>query len=238
MKRRSILSVIPAAIFFGILIGGLTYFVNDMLGLNNYRAQSKLLTTSKENIEDDSNLALTFAATVDSDTIKNKVISNLGLDWTPSDLDRVLTIAPVANTPVINFIIEDPIKLRAEDLADEYADVSAAVLNDLYQANTEVLEYSYQNAGIKSNKEKNAIIFGAIAFLVWFVFAALFTAIRNFRIKEEYKEIENKEVVYDKPETKKNKEFVRDSKDKKILDTNKYQVISDIPEYKDGDLDV
>jgi capsular polysaccharide biosynthesis protein len=238
MKKKSLLSVIPQAILFGVIIACITFLASDKLGITNYKAQAKILTTSKENITDHKDVAVAYAATVDSDAIKNKVLTNLGLDRSPADLDKKLTIVPVENSPVINFVIEDSIKLRAEDLADEYADVSVAVLNNLYDTDTQVLEYSYQSAGRKSTKEKNAAIFGGAAFVIWLFFGMIFTAISNSRMERlERKEVENKKQAKEVKQAKPVKEERKAKKKEDLSQTNKYKVVSEIPKQKDGDSD-
>lgn len=236
-RRKSILSVIPLALLFAIIVGLITYFTSDKLGLSSYRAQAKILTTNKDSVSEEDNLALAFAATIDSDAIKNKVISNLGLDMQLADLDKELSIVPIKSSPIINIVIEDPIKLKAEDLADEYADVSVKLLNDLYNGNSQVLEYSYNNSGKKSQKEKYSLFFAIVAFVVFFLFASLFTAIYNRRLDKEIAKprVENqkktKPVANTNDHINKEEEF----EEEKI---EKYKELGQIPEYEEDDLDV
>ncbi len=242
-KRKSVLSVIPLALLFAIIVGAITYFTSDKLGLSNYRAQAKILTTNKDSVSEEDNLALAFAATIDSDAIKNKVLNNLDLDWEPTGLDKELTIVPIKGSPVINIIVEDPIKLRAEDLADEYADVSVKLLNDLYDGNTQILEYSYNNSGLRSQREKFALYFGIVAFVVWFLFGSLFTSLANSKAEKE-----EKTVVENKGQ-KKTKELDQEDQENQVVSVEEteidmddkmgtYQVLGQIPEYDEDDLDV
>lgn len=239
-QKKSVLSVLPRALIFAIIVGVATYFTSDKLGLSNYRAQSKILTTNKASVSEEDNLALAFAATIDSDAIKNKVLDNLDLDWQPADLDKKLTIVPIKGSPVINIIVEDPIKLRAEDLADEYADVSVELINDLYNGSTQVLEYSYNNAGLKSAKEKYALYFGGLAFLIWFLFGALFTGIHNRKIDEEIQanpnQIDESQIAENKGENPESKTRKRQVKTENKA--NNYQTLGKLPEYEEDDLNV
>lgn len=226
-RKKSVLSVLPLALLFAIIVGAITYFTSDKLGLSNYKAQSKILTTSKDSVSQEDNLALAFAATIDSDAIKNKVLDNLDLDWEPADLDKKLTIVPIKGSPVINIIVEDPIQLRAEDLADEYADVSVKLVNDLYKGNTQVLEYSYNNSGLKSQKEKFALYFAGAAFIIWFLFGSLFIAISNRKI--------DKEAPINEKQTERRTKI---NEKKEISDTGEYKTIGNLPEYDEDDMDV
>lgn len=230
--KKSILSVIPLALLFALIVGAVTYFTSDKLGLSNYKAQSKILTSNKASISEEDNLALAFAATIDSDAIKKKVLENLELDWTPAQLDKELTIVPIKSSPVINIIVEDPIKLRAEDLADEYADISVKLINDLYKGSTQVLEYSYNNSGLKSQKEKFALIFTIAAFIIWFLFGSFFTALENRKIEKENQNLFKKNLKKDEQEK------IQQVEEVEKTNTNKYRVLGNLPEYDEDDLDV
>ena len=237
-RRKSILSVIPLALFFALVVGLITYFTSDKLGLSSYRAQAKILTTNKDSVSEEDNLALAFAATIDSDAVKNKVISNLGLDMQPTDLDKELSIVPIKSSPIINIVIEDPIKLKAEDLADEYADVSVKLLNDLYNGNTQVLEYSYNNSGKKSQKEKYALLFALVGFVVWFLVASLFTAIYNTRLDKEIAKPLGENQKKTKPIDNKIEHMTLEEAVLEEEKIEKYKELGQIPEYEEDDLDV
>lgn len=229
-RKKSILSVIPSAILFAIILACITYFASDKLGLSSYKAQAKIITNSEGEVSDVKNLALAYAATIDSDSIKNKVIENLDLDINTTDFDNKLTIVPIKGSPIINIIVEDRIKLRAEDMADEYADISVRVLNDLYKADTEVIEYSYNNAGEKSEKERNAIFAAKVGFLFWFIVGSIFTIISNARINRKTKNLEKEDIPVKKEEVK--------EKSQNIERLGNYRLISEIPEYEEDDLNV
>lgn len=221
MKKKSILSVIPQALLFAIIIGFVTFFLNDKLGLSNYEANTKILVTDTKEVNSETNLAAAYAATIDSNEVKNEVIKNLGLDMTLGELDKELKVNPIEASPIINVTVEDPIKLRAEDIADEFADVAVKRIKDVFGTETKVIEYSYGQAGVKSNKEKNAVMFGGCAFVVWFVFGSLFTLIANIGRKDEDIVTEEKVEVEEEPQQA----------------TGKYKKVADLPKYDDEDLD-
>lgn len=184
-KKQSIFSVIPKALVFGLIIGIGFYFLSPLLGFENYRAQAKILTTDEENIEKQDKTSYTYAETVNSDAVKNKVIENLKLDIEPAELDQKLDIKTVANTHIININVKDNIKLRAEDIADEYADITVGVINNLYSANARVLDYAYQNGSSLKPSVNMATRAGLAGFVTYFIFAALGLFIRNSRIEDE-----------------------------------------------------
>ena len=139
-KKQSVFSVIPKALVFGLIIGIGFYFLFDKFGIKTYKAQSKILTTSNEKIKDDDKTAYTYAETVNSNAIKKRVIENLKLDMDPGELDKKIQIQAIANTHILNINVKDSIKLRAEDIADEYAEITVSVINQLYKADAVVID--------------------------------------------------------------------------------------------------
>ncbi|MSS77636.1 capsular biosynthesis protein [Anaerococcus sp. WCA-380-WT-2B] len=300
-KKKSILSVIPKALVFGIIVGIGFYFLAPRLGLKSYRAQAKILTTDTKNIEKDDKTAYTYAETINSDAIKNKVIENLKLNLNPAELDEKMDIDTVSNTHIININVKDSVKLRAEDIADEYADLTVSVINQLYNANAKVLDYAYQNGSLLKPSAEMTTRVGLAAFVTYFILSSLRIFLSNSRIEDEIiddnrkvirkvvfeedndnekaKDYEDKEeieenkdneefVVYEEVEEDKEDEKTKESvkidefnkveedygyrykntkEDKEenvetreifINDGKKYMIISDIPKYEDGDLDV
>lgn len=214
-KKQSIFSVIPKALVFGLIIGIGFYFLSPLLGFENYRAQAKILTTDEENIEKEDKTSYTYAETVNSDAVKNKVIENLKLDIEPAELDQKLDIKTVANTHIININVKDDIKLRAEDIADEYADITVGVINNLYDANARVLDYAYQNGSSLKPSANMATRVGLAGFVTYFIFAALALFIRNSKIEDEepQEKIVRKLVFEEDPE---DEEFTEIDKKKEV----------------------
>ena len=128
-KRQTIFSIMPKALIFGLILGIGFYFLSDKLGLKKYTAQAKILTTSNEKIKEDDKTAYTYAETVNSNAIKKRVIENLKLNMEASELDKKMQIQAIPNTHILNINVEDSIKLRAEEIADEYAEITVSVIN-------------------------------------------------------------------------------------------------------------
>lgn len=287
-KKKSILGVIPKALVFGIIVGIAFYFLAPRLGLESYRAQAKILTTDTKNIEKEDKTAYTYAETVNSDAVKNKVIENLNLDLNPAELEQKMDIDTVSNTHIININVKDRIKLRAEDIADEYADITVSVINQLYNANAKVLDYAYQNGSFLNPSAEMTSRVGLAGFVIYFVLGYLGVFLANSKIEDEVEE-DNRKVVrkvvfeedddeedydkegyeYENPEddkkiedinikedkeetsdeveenysyryknTEDNKENYKDTRETFVNADKEYKVISDIPKYNDGDLDV
>lgn len=193
-KKQSVFSVIPKALVFGLIIGIGFYFLFDKFGIKTYKAQSKILTTSNEKIKDDDKTAYTYAETVNSNAIKKRVIENLKLDMDPGELDKKIQIQAIANTHILNINVKDSIKLRAEDIADEYAEITVSVINQLYKADAVVIDKAYPNASLAKTSEKDSLKVGLAAFITYFIFGSLIVSIKNSKNNDEEDYIEEKEI--------------------------------------------
>lgn len=193
-KKESIFIVIQKALIFGIIVGIGFYFLSDRLGLKTYKAQAKILTTSNENIKDQDKTTYTYAETVKSNAIKKRVIENLKLDISEDELDKKMQIQAIPNTHILNINVEDSVKLRAEDIADEYAEITVSVINQLYQANSLIIDHAYPNAALVKTSQKDAMKVGLAGFLTYFIFGSLMLFIRNSKVEENEKIVEEKVV--------------------------------------------
>lgn len=204
-KKESVFSVIPKALVFGLIIGIGFYFLFDKFGIKTYKAQSKILTTSNEKIKDDDKTAYTYAETVNSNAIKKRVIENLKLDMDLGELDKKIQIQAIANTHILNINVKDSIKLRAEDIADEYAEITVSVINQLYKADAVVIDKAYPNASLAKTSEKDSLKVGLAAFITYFIFGSLVVSIRNSKnndVEEYVEEKEIRKVVFTKDDDK------------------------------------
>ena len=212
-KKQSVFSVIPKALVFGLIIGIGFYFLFDKFGIKTYKAQSKILTTSNEKIKDDDKTAYTYAETVNSNAIKKRVIENLKLDMDPGELDKKIQIQAIANTHILNINVKDSIKLRAEDIADEYAEITVSVINQLYKADAVVIDKAYPNASLAKTSEKDSLKVGLAAFITYFNFGSLIVSIKNSKNNDEEEYVEEKEirkVVFTKDDDKEEYDYEND----------------------------
>lgn len=264
-KTKSIFSAIIKALIFSLIISMGFYFLAPRLGFIKYRAQAKILTTEASKIDRQDNTAYTYAETVNSDAVKNKVIENLKLDLNPEDLDKKMDIDTVSNTHIININVEDNIKLRAEDIADEYADITISVINQLYDAKAEILEYAYQNGSRLNPSYKMTSRIGLASFCLYLILAllrlSLKKSLKEDEIKQERRIRKVKDLKKDPEENIENAQnysenieeneqelfqYQNHKVDDDYEDTreifenngNEYKIIADIPKYDDGDLDV
>ena len=223
-KRQTIFSIIPKALIFGLILGIGFYFLSGKLGFKKYTAQAKILTTSNEKIKEDDKTAYTYAETVNSNAIKKRVIDNLKLDIEPSELDKKMQIQAIPNTHILNINVEDSIKLRAEDIADEYAEITVSVINELYKADAVVIDHAYPNGSLLKNNDKDSFKLGLAGFLTYMIFGSLALTIRNSKIDEEeiVEEKEIRKVVFKDEDEEENYEY--DSFDQSFYEDEDHQI--------------
>ena len=194
-NKRALFSAIPSAIIFGIIVGMITYFGLNFGGYKEYQAQAKVVTTNIENINDAAGSSATYAATINSPKIKQKTLETLEIDWNTSKLDNKLEIKPVDNSSIIDIVVTDTNKLRAEDLADQYADYTVRVLNNIYNSGAKVMEYSYGTASPLDNTLRYALITGGIGFVLWTLIDMIYINNANKKLAKTSKsEVETKEA--------------------------------------------
>ncbi|WP_236786755.1 YveK family protein [Anaerococcus ihuae] len=223
-KRQTIFSIIPKALVFGLILGIGFYFLSGKLGFKKYTAQAKILTTSNEKIKEDDKTAYTYAETVNSNAIKKRVIENLKLDMEASELDKKMQIQAIPNTHILNINVEDSIKLRAEDIADEYAEITVSVINELYKADAVVIDHAYPNGSLLKNNEKDSFKVGLAGFLTYMIFGSLALTIRNSKINEEeiVEEKEIRKVVFKDEDEEENYEY--DSFDQSFYEDEDHKI--------------
>lgn len=243
-EKRSLFSAIPLGLICGIVAAVLFYFALSYSNFNEYKAKSKIITTSLEEVEKDTDESSVYAATINSNKIKKAVLDNLGIDMSLGILDTKLSIDPIEKSPIIDIVVVDTNKQRAEDLADEYAELSVRVINNIYGKDAQVMEYSYQAAG----RVNNGYMYAAIVAAAVFILVSLINMIKinsynNKILTENYNRSE--EVAKDDRIT-----FNKDNKDeneydKEVLD-NSYEekdleekiAADDIDEFKTSKIDI
>ena len=165
-EKRSLFSAIPAGLICGILAAVIFYFALSYSSFNEYRAKSKIITTGIENVNENAADTSTYAATINSNKIKKTVLDNLGIDMSLGMLDAKLSIEPIEGSSVVDIVVTDTNKLRAEDIADEYADLAVRVIGNIYGTDAQVMEYAYESAGRVNNGKTYASIVGLGVFII------------------------------------------------------------------------
>lgn len=208
-NRKSKFTAFLSSIIAGIIVAMVVYFGLNFAGYKEYRASAKLVTTSVENLNEE-NPAATFAGTLNSKAIKARTLENLKIDWPESKLDSKLSLTPISSSPIIEISVTDTNKLRAEDLADEYADLSVTVINNIYNTGANVMEYAYQNANAVDNTIKYATYAGLAGFLIYLIISLVSVSRYNHKLKKNKAKDYKKEEKKAKNQVKKNKEEIEE----------------------------
>lgn len=202
-EKRSLLASIPKGIIFGLIIGILIYFGLGFLGYDEYQAKSKIITTSLDTVDADNVATQNYTATINSNKIKQTTLENLGIDMSLGVFNTKLSIEPIEGSSVVDIVVTDTNKLRAEDMADEYADLAIRAIKNIYQTDAQVMEYAYQNAGKVNNFLSYGLIGGGIAFVVFTLISMIATNSYNNKLIKAYYEnqgqfrnrpVENEEI--------------------------------------------
>lgn len=240
-EKRSLFSAIPLGLICGIVAAVLFYFALSYSNFNEYKAKSKIITTSLEEVEKDTDESSVYAATINSNKIKKAVLDNLDIDMSLGILDTKLSIDPIEKSPIIDIVVVDTNKQRAEDLADEYADLSVRVINNIYGKDAQVMEYSYQAAG----RVNNGYIYAAIVGAAVFILVSLINMIRinsynnkvlaaNYTMPEEV--AKDDRITFKKDENEYDKEVLDNS-----YDEEEFKEVSpedEIEEYQTSKIDI
>ncbi len=202
-EKRSLLASIPKGIIFGLIIGILIYFGLGFLGYDEYQAKSKIITTSLDTVDADNVATQNYTATINSNKIKQTTLENLDIDMSLGVFNTKLSIEPIEGSSVVDIVVTDTNKLRAEDMADEYADLAIRAIKNIYQTDAQVMEYAYQNAGKVNNFLSYGLIGGGIAFVVFTLISMIATNSYNNKLIKAYYEnqgqfrnrpVENEEI--------------------------------------------
>ena len=206
-NRKSKLQAFLSSIIAGIIVAMVVYFGLNIAGYKEYRASARLVSTSLEN-EAGETTAEDFAKTLNSKAIKERTLENLEIDWNVAKLDNKISLTAMENSPLIEIAVVDSNKLRAEDLADEYADLSVTVINNIYNTGAEVTEYAYQEASEVDNTIRYASYAGLIGFVIYLVLALLAVGRHNSKLEKAQVKEKKEDEKKTKEQTKKNKKQI------------------------------
>lgn len=211
-NRKSKFTACLSSIIAGIVVAMVVYFGLNFAGFKEYRATSKLVTTSVENLNEESP-AEGFADTLTSKAIRERTLENLQIDWPDSKLNNKLELTAIESSPIIEISVKDTNKLRAEDLADEYAELSMTVINNIYNTGASVMEYSYQNARVINNTLNYAAYAGLLGFLIYLVISLVGVSRHNHKLKESQGKNYKKSEEAAKAQVKKNKAVIEEDEE-------------------------
>lgn len=211
-NRKSKFAAFLSSIIAGIIVAMVVYFGLNFAGYSEYKANAKLITSSVENSSEE-NLAESYAQTLNSKAIKERTLENLKIDWPVTKFDNKLSLTPIKSSAIIDISVVDSNKQRAEDLADEFADLSATVLNNIYNSGANVMEYSYQNSRAIDNTPKYAGYAGLAGFIIYLVISLISVSRHNHKLEKNLGQGKKEEIEKSKKQVKKNKKAIKEQEE-------------------------
>ena len=135
------ITVIAAIIggFYGLFLQTPKFQSTTSVILKNDTSQGSNLTYNDVTVN--KNLVSTYSEIVKSKKILNKVIKNLGLDYSYQELYNMIGVTAVADTEIIKITVTDTNKNNAKVIADEAANVFVEEIPELYNiSNVSILD--------------------------------------------------------------------------------------------------
>lgn len=196
IKKHTLLIII-----LGLLIGGISYGISSYVLTPKYDSNATMIvsnstSTDSQNpqqanvelgqIEANKALISTYSEIVKSRGIADKVISNLNLDMDYEEFSEKVSIEPVKDTQIISVKVVDTIPERAQDIANETANIFKDSIGDIMKVdNVQILDgATLPDKPSSPNIKKNTAI-GVILGLISGVMIAIFKELADTTIKSQ-----------------------------------------------------
>lgn len=196
IKKHTLLIVI-----LGLLIGAISYGVSSYVLTPKYDSNATMIVSNSNNVDSQNmpqanvelgqiqaNKALisTYSEIVKSRGIADKVISNLNLDMDYEEFSDKVSIESVKDTQIISVMVVDTIPERAQDIANETANIFKESIGDIMKVdNVQILDgATLPERPSSPNIKKNTVI-GLILGLILGVMIAIFKELSDTTIKTQ-----------------------------------------------------
>ena len=90
-------------------------------------------TTTQTDVNLSKSLVPTYSEIVKTDAVVGKVIKNLALDYSVSELKGNISVTTINNTEIIKIVVTDKDKALAADIANEIVKVFSAEIKSIYK---------------------------------------------------------------------------------------------------------
>lgn len=140
----------------GFLVGGSSYGISSYILTPKYDSNATMIVSSSKQNTDPNNpqaavelgqiqankaLISTYSEIVKSKGIADRVIANLGLDMDYEVFSKKVSIEPVKDTQIISVKVVDTIPERAQDIANETANIFKSSIGDIMNVdNVQILD--------------------------------------------------------------------------------------------------
>lgn len=196
IKKHTLLIII-----FGLLAGGIAYGISSFVLTPKYDSNATMIISNSTNVDSQNpqqanvelgqiqaNKALisTYSEIVKSRGIADKVINNLGLNMDFAEFSDKVSIESVKDTQIISVKVVDTIPERAQDIANETANIFKDSIGDIMKVdNVQILDgATLPERPSSPNIKKNTAI-GVVLGLILGVMIAIFKEIADTTIKTQ-----------------------------------------------------
>ena len=192
LKRYIILIILVT-----ILFGAGAYLYSQYFIVKQYSASATLIVNNKTSDKTTysttelyaaQDLAEVYAIIIKSDTVLQKVIDNLNLNMTYTQLNKCISVSSVNKTQVFRITMTYKDAEYAEKVMDEIVKVAPPIIADMVEAGSVkvISEPSIDNNGnyVSPNLKRNTII-GALIGLVFILLIIFIKELINNKFKTE-----------------------------------------------------
>lgn len=195
-KKYTLLIIILGLLIVGISFGLSSYVLTPKYDSNATMIVSNSTGTDNQNqqqtnvdygqIQANKALISTYSEIVKSRGIADKVISNLNLDMDYEEFSEKVSIEPVKDTQIISVKVVDTIPERAQDIANETANIFKDSIGDIMKVdNVQILDgATLPERPSSPNIKKNTAI-GVVLGLILGIMISIFKELADTTIKSQ-----------------------------------------------------
>lgn len=192
---------IPIIITLAVLLGAVGYGVSKYVLTPKYDSNATMIvsnstSTDSQNpqqanvelgqIQANKALISTYSEIVKSRGIADKVISNLNLDMDYGEFSEKVSIEPVKDTQIISVKVVDTIPERAQDIANETANIFKDSIGDIMKVdNVQILDGATLPSRPSSPNIKKNTAIGVALGLILGVMISIFKELADTTIKSQ-----------------------------------------------------
>src|SRR5574344_967783 len=153
---KKIIRHLPLIILLSVIVGAASFAASKFLITPKYDSNATMIVSNSNQNNDPNNpqaavelgqiqankaLISTYSEIVKSKGIADRVIANLGLDMDYEVFSEKVSIEPVKDTQIISVKVVDTIPERAQDIANETANIFKSSIGDIMNVdNVQILD--------------------------------------------------------------------------------------------------
>ena len=196
---KKLIKHLPLMILLAILVGGSSFALSKFVITPKYDSNATMIVSNSNQNTDPNNpqaavelgqiqankaLISTYSEIVKSKGIADRVIANLGLDMDYEEFSNKVSIEPVKDTQIISVKVVDTIPERAQDIANETANIFKQSIGDIMNVdNVQILDGATLPEEPSSPKVMKNTAIGAILGFILAVAIVMIKELSDTRIK-------------------------------------------------------